>query len=110
MNEIQRRAGIWVGHMGGVNGEMSHASFVSKRDLGRWLSPYLITHAVDFEGHSEGVGNALQLQRLIDWPMRFVPVVNGDQFVRVVDKQALAEQIARLFIREQVSRTLSMTR
>jgi hypothetical protein len=46
------------------------------------------------------------MQRLIDWPMRFVPVVQNGQFVRVVDKEALTEQIARLFVREQVSRAL----
>ena len=52
----------------------------------------------------------LQLQRLIDWPLRFVPVVEDEKFTRVVDKQAVAEQVARLFVREQVSRAFSTTR
>jgi hypothetical protein len=46
------------------------------------------------------------MQRLIDWPMRFVPVVEQRKFVRVVDKLALTAQIAHLFVRKQVSRAL----
>ncbi|MGF1642348.1 MAG: hypothetical protein ACFCUJ_01815, partial [Thiotrichales bacterium] len=78
-----------------------------KSELGRWLSPYMITQAID----SEPGGNAaLQMQRLMDWPMRFVPFLEDGQFARVVDKQAFAEQVARIFVREQVSRAMSMTR
>jgi len=50
------------------------------------------------------------MQRLMDWPMRFVPLSEIGRCTRVVDKQALAEQIARIFVREQVSRALSTTR
>ena len=71
------------------------------------LSPYFITQAIDWE-LSEN--SALQMQRLLDWPMRFVPVVEKGKFARVVDKNALTEQVARLFVREQVSRALSTIR
>jgi hypothetical protein len=57
-----------------------------------------------------GDNAALQMQRLMDWPMRFVPLLEKGQFTRVVDKQALSELIARIFVREQVSRAISMTR
>lgn len=67
----------------------------------------MITHAIDWE---VGSSAAIQMQRLLDWPMRFVPVVEKDKFVRIVDKQALTDQIARMFVREQVSRALSTTR
>jgi len=50
---------------------------------------------------------ALQMQRLIDGPMRFVPVVEQRKFVRVADKFTLTAQIAHLFVRKQVSRALS---
>jgi uncharacterized protein YbjT (DUF2867 family) len=50
------------------------------------------------------------MQRLLDWPLRFVPLTEDGRFVRVVDRQGLAEQIARMFVREQVSRALSTTR
>jgi len=90
-----------------VEGERSIATFVTKRGLERWLNPYLITQAIDWE---PGENAALQMQRLVDWPMRFVPVVEKGRFDRVVDKNALTEQVARLFVREQVSRPLSTIR
>jgi hypothetical protein len=107
VGEIDRRAAIWTSHMKAAGEEHSIATFVTSQELDRWLSPYWITLAVELQPTESG---ALQMQRLIDWPMRFVPVVQNGQFVRVVDKLALTEQIARLYVREQVSRALSMTR
>jgi hypothetical protein len=106
-NEVERRANFWTTQMGAAGGEDSMTAFVAKRDLERWLNPYLITRAIDWE---PGDNAALQMQRLIDWPMRFVPVVEKGKFARVVDKQTLTEQVPRLFVREQVSRALSTIR
>jgi hypothetical protein len=53
---------------------------------------------------------AVYLAKINLVPMRFVPVLEKGRFTRMVDKQALAEQIARIFVREQVLRTLSTTR
>ena len=107
LNEVDRRANLWTTQMNLTGGEHSTPIFVTKLELGRWLTPYLITQAIDSE---PGDNAALQMQRLMDWPMRFVPLLEKGRFTRVVDKQALAEQIARIFVREQVSRALSMTR
>jgi hypothetical protein len=107
MNEVDRRANLWTGQMNATGGEHSNPIFVTKPELGRWLTPYLITQAIDSK---PGDNAALQMQRLMDWPMRFVPILENGKFTRVVDKQALSEQIARIFVREQVSRALSMTR
>jgi hypothetical protein len=107
LSEVNRRAGIWTMEMDAAGGEGSNPKFVTKPKLGRWLTPYLITQAIDSE---PGDNAALQMQRLMDWPMRFVPMLEKGRLVRVVDKQALSEQIARIFVREQVSRALSMTR
>jgi hypothetical protein len=106
-SEVRRRAALWEDQMKEVEGEHSIATFVTKRGLERWLNPYLITQAIDWE---PGENAALQMQRLVDWPMRFVPVVEKGRFDRVVDKNALTEQVARLFVREQVSRALSTIR
>jgi hypothetical protein len=106
-SEVRRRAALWEDQMKEVEGERSIATFVTKRGLERWLNPYLITQAIDWE---PGENAALQMQRLVDWPMRFVPVVEKGRFDRVVDKNALTEQVARLFVREQVSRALSTIR
>lgn len=107
LNEVDRRANLWTTQMNSTGGEHSNPIFVTKPELGRWFTPYLITQAIDSE---PGDNAALQMQRLMDWPMRFVPMLEKGRFTRVVDKQALAEQIARIFVREQVSRALSMTR
>lgn len=103
--EVQRRADCWQKAL--AQEEQTSPIWVTKRELSRWLAPYMITRAVDWEPGSVA---ALQMQRLLDWPMRFVPVVEKDRFVRVVDKQALTDQIARIFVREQVLRALSTTR
>lgn len=107
LNEVERRASLWGTEMSKVGGEASKPVFVTRRELERWLGPYLIVQAIEWE---PGDNTALQIQRLIDWPMRFVPVVEKARFARVVDKQALVEQVARLFVRDQVSRAFSMTR
>jgi Domain of unknown function (DUF4062) len=106
-SEVDRRANLWTTQMTSTGGEHSNPIFVTKSELVRWLTPYMVTQAIDWE---PGDNAALQMQRLMDWPMRFVPVVEKGRFTRIVDKQALSEQIARIFVREQVSRALSMTR
>ena len=90
-----------------AGGEHINPIFVSGGSLTRWLSPYLISEAIDWT--SDGTA-PLQMQRMLDWPMRFVPVVEDGRFARIVDKRALTEQVARLFVREQVSRALSTFR
>jgi hypothetical protein len=104
-SEVRRRADCWQASVGQT--EALSPVWVTKRELSNWLAPHLITHAIDWD---PGSNAAIQMQRLLDWPMRFVPVVEKDKFSRVVDKHALTEQIARMFVREQVSRALSMTR
>jgi hypothetical protein len=107
VGEVDRRAHLWTEQMNAAGGEHSKTAFVSKGALERWLNPYFITQAIDWEPDDNA---ALQMQRLIDWPMRFVPVVEKGKIARVVDKQTLTEQVARLFVREQVSRALSTIR
>jgi hypothetical protein len=106
-NEVARRSDLWMNQMNAAGGEHNVTAFVTKRELERWLSPYFITQAIDWEPDDNA---ALRIQRLVDWPMRFVPVVEKSKFARVVDKNALTEQVARLFVREQVSRALSTIR
>lgn len=105
--EVHRRAGIWTTEMNSTGGEAVDPVLVTKADLTRWLGPYLITQAIDF---AMGDNPALQMQRIMDWPMRFVPLIEQGCFERVIDKQALTEQIARIFVREQLTRAISMTR
>jgi Domain of unknown function (DUF4062) len=105
--EIHRRAQLWQAQMATIGGEHAHPRFVTRRQLTRELGAYWITEAIDWE---QRAAPALSIQRLIDWPMRFVPVLEQGRFARVVDKRALTEQVARLFVREQVGRATSMSR
>lgn len=105
--EVDRRAALWGTEVAKTGGEHVDPVFVSAAALTRWLSPYLISQAIDWT--SDG-NPSLLMQRLLDWPMRFVPVVEDGHFARIVDKRALTEQVARLFVREQVSRALSTFR
>ena len=105
--EVNRRAQIWMQTVDHGGGEGQHAAFVSEPNLEGWLSPYLIRQAIDWDPTDNA---ALRMQRILDWPMRFVPVTEKGVFKQVVGKHALTEQVARLFIREQVSRGLSTMR
>jgi hypothetical protein len=107
-SEVDRRAMTWTQHMTSKLGAEGTAPvMVTRRELEGWLKPYLVTEAIDWD---PGSNAAIRMQRLLDWPMRFVPVLENGQFTRVVDKQKLTEQVARLFVREQVSRALSTMR
>ncbi len=105
--EIDRRTGVWQSKMNAGGAEGNKPVFVTRRALESWLGPYWITQSIERAANENA---ALQIQRIMDWPTRYVPVAGGGQPVQVVDKQALTEQIARLFVREQVSRALSTTR
>jgi hypothetical protein len=106
--EVDRRAKIWESQMqASLGSEHSNPTFVTRTALQRWFTPYLIEQAIEI-GRDDNA--ALEIQRVMDWPLRFVPLQENGRFARVIDKTVLAEQIARIFVREQVSRALSMTR
>lgn len=105
--EVERRARIWEGTVNCGQAERLQPLFVTEPNLERWLRPYLICHSIDLDREENA---ALRMQRVLDWPMRFVPLSENGQFKQVVDKQALTEQVARVFVREQVSRALSTAR
>ncbi len=105
--EVERRARIWDGTVNSGQAEHIQPSFVTEPNLERWLHPYLICTAIDTDREENA---ALRMQRVLDWPMRFVPLSENGQFKHVVDKHALTEQVSRLFIREQISRAFSTTR
>jgi hypothetical protein len=105
-SEVKRRADCWEQVIPWQK-ENQNPIWVTKRDLSYWFDPHMIVEAIDW---NTGTTAPLQMQRLLDWPLRFVPVVEKRRFQRVVDKQALMNHIARMFVREQVSRALSTTR
>ena len=68
--EVSRRVGVWMATVDPDKAEAKSPVFVTEANLERWFSPYLMHHAVDVES---GPNTALQMQRVLDWPMRFVP-------------------------------------
>lgn len=115
-SEVERRINQWETFMDNINkersgnskkGEESAKSNVTKKNIKRWFGSYMVERALEWEANDS---STWQMQRLIDYPMRFVPITEKGEFVRVVDRQALTEQIARLFIKEQISRSRSMIR
>ncbi len=105
--EVRRRGAIWTSRIDPPGNEAHRTVFVTEANLERWLAPYLIKQAIELEPTTNA---ALRMQRILDWPMRFVPISEGGQFKQVVDKHALTEQVAKLSIREQVARALSTIR
>lgn len=105
--EVECRVKQWEEFMSEIGGEEKVKTFVSKKNIKRWFGSYMVERALEWESNDP---STWQMQRLIDYPMRFVPITESGKFVRVVDRRALTEQIARLFIKEQVSRSRSMIR
>ncbi|MCE9555706.1 MAG: DUF4062 domain-containing protein [Planctomycetes bacterium] len=106
-DEVRRRAFLWSVIVETVETEPRRPIFVTERNLEHWLEPHLMGQSIDLE---PTINAALRIQRVLDWPTRFVPITENGQLKQVVDKVALTEQVARLFIREQVSRALSTVR
>ena len=106
-DEVARRIDAWESFMNNAGGEQSIKASVSKRNIKKWLDLYMIEKALEWQADDPSVW---QMQRLLDYPIEFVPVTENGKFKRIVDRKALTEQIARLFIKEQVSRSHSMIR
>jgi hypothetical protein len=70
-------------------------TFVTVRDLRRWLGDDLITRAVD---RSADEPTPSLLKAVLDWSQPFVPVVADGRLEMVVDRAALADQLARMFV------------
>jgi hypothetical protein len=57
----------------------------------------LIERGIDQQGEEL---TALFLQQLMAWPHPFVPVTSASKLKMVVDRGALADQLARIFVQD----------
>jgi len=105
--EVEHWLNKWEDFVVHVGGEEKIKTFVTRQYIKNWLGEYMLERPLEWESHDT---STWQMQRLMDYPTRFVPLTEKGRFVRIVDRQALTEQIARLFIKEQVSRSRSMVR
>jgi hypothetical protein len=70
---------------------------VSVRELRRWLDGDLIERAVERDGKTLSPSF---LKAVLDWPHAVVPVTTGGNLDTVVDRTALADYLARLFVKD----------
>lgn len=105
--EVEERAQLWETSAFPGGSERDVQTVVTRAQLGAWLGPYLVTGALQRDTR---LPTALEMQRVIDWPGDFVPMVEEGRFVRMIDRRAMVEQVARWFVAEQVARLGAMSR
>lgn len=91
---LDQRASLWNATVNPAT-EDAERSFVNARGLRRWLGDDLLENSVTQDG--EAVSNGL-LRAIMDWPHPFVPITQGGQLRKVVDRASVADNLARIFV------------
>jgi Domain of unknown function (DUF4062) len=97
---LGQRANLWDSTVSRRT-EDAERSFVTARDLRRWLGDDLLENSVMQDG--ETVSNEL-LRSIIGWPHPYVPITEGGDLRKVVARASVAEDLARIFV-ESLDRT-----
>ena len=95
---LDARAATWERINHGT--EEQRRIFVSKSTLKDWLGSDFIERGVA-QGNQEYSPRVLRA--IMDWPHPFVPVTHEGKLVSVIDRSALSEQLARLFIEDMAT-------
>lgn len=91
---LDQRANLWNGTVPqGI--EDAERSFVTARDLRRWLGNDLLENSVTQDG--DVVSNEL-LRSIVDWPHPFVPITEGGNLRKVVARASVTDNLARIFV------------
>jgi hypothetical protein len=75
--------------------EDAERSFVTARNLRRWLGDDLLESSVTHDG--ESVSNEL-LRAIVGWPHPYVPITEGGNLRKVVARTSVADDLARIFV------------
>jgi hypothetical protein len=75
--------------------EDAERSFVTARDLRRWLGDDLLENSVTQDG--DAVSNEF-LRSIVDWPHPYVPITEGGNLRKVVARASVADNLARIFV------------
>lgn len=75
--------------------EDAERSFVTARDLRRWLGDDLIENSVVQDG--DAVSTEL-LRSIVDWPHPYVPITEDGGLRKVVARASVANNLARIFV------------
>jgi hypothetical protein len=91
---LDQRANLWnITVNQGI--EDAERSFVTARDLRRWLGDDLLEKSVTQDG--DAVSNEL-LRSIVNWPHPYVPITEGGNLRKVVARAAVADSLARIFV------------
>jgi hypothetical protein len=91
---LDNRASLWNTT---VNQAIENAerSFVTARDLRRWLGDDLLENSVMQDG--DAVSNEF-LRTIVNWPHPYVPITEGGNLRKVVARASVADNLARIFV------------
>ena len=100
--EIDRRGHFWEQTMHAAGGEETVKSWVRKQELRRYLGDALLERSVAWPPEEDGRTDVLAVVRqVIDWPQDLVPLVRNGKFHAVVERDAMTEEIARVFLKDR---------
>ena len=91
---LDHRAKLWDTTVNQVT-EDAERSFVTTRDLRRWLGDDLLENSVSQDG--DVVSNEL-LRSVLNWPHPYVPITEGGKLRKVVARASVADNLARIFV------------
>jgi len=89
--------------MNAAGGEGEVKTWVRKQEIRRWLGDALVEKRIEWPPEEPDQRKvAERIDRIIDWPHRLVPLEQDQQFFKVVDRAALTEEIAKLFVSDRL--------
>jgi hypothetical protein len=91
--------------MSKAGGELEVGGTVRRQDVRRWLGDRLQTRPLEL--NSQEPTNE-DFKRILEWPMRFVPVQTGREII-ISDRSVLAEHIAALALKDLEGRSIVTT-
>ena len=101
--ELNRRGSEWEAVMTASGGEAEVKTWVRKQDIRRWLSDALVEKRIEWSSEEPDQRKvAERIDRIIEWPHRLVPVEQARRFFNVVDREALTQEIAKLFVSDRL--------
>ena len=101
--ELNRRGNEWEAVMNAAGGEGEVKSWVRKQEIRRWLGDALVEKRIEWSSEEPDQRKvAERIDRIIEWPHRLVPLEQQQQFFKVVDREALTEEIAKLFVSDRL--------
>jgi len=104
VDELNRRGASWEMEMLNAGGEQSVKTWVRKQELRHILGDSLIQRAVDWPTDEKNPGSSVLevVDQIIKWPQELVPITRDQKFYKVVERIALTEEVANIFVNERL--------